>query len=177
MILLGVCIIITLFMYPAWLRMSCRTVLMKLGQMRKSQILHMQWYQYFYQYIMCRLENLHTLSFLVTLRKTTKAIHFVTDKIHAFVSECESLRGMRFLNSAVDGVSCESKWVQVNIRMFMREQCQHVGIIDTNHNIKNNQYHNLVGSCAAIMRGYRFYPGLLQIEGVPHKMCCLEDFA
>ena len=84
--------------------------------------------------------------------------------------------GMRFLNSAVDGILCESKWVQEIIRRFLCGTCQHVGITEPNHNIKNNRYHNLVGSCTAVVGGYLFDTGLLKPAGVSHKMWHPKEF-
>ena len=74
------------------------------------------------------------------------------------------------MKSAMDGVPCESKWVQENIHKFLCEQFQHVGITDTNKNIKNNRYQNLGGSFASFMGGYLFDPRLLNLEGVSHNL-------
>ena len=84
---------------------------------------------------------------------------------------------MRFLKSAVYGVSCESRWVQETIRRFIFGKCQHVGITDPNHKIKNNRYQNLGGSFPSVMVGYLFDPGLLHIAGMSHKLCLPEEFA
>ena len=75
------------------------------------------------------------------------------------------------MKSAVDGVSCESKCIQETIQKFLRGQFQHVGVADKNHNVKNNQYYNLGGSCAAVMEGYLFVPVMFHLLGVTHKMC------
>ena len=77
----------------------------------------------------------------------------------------------------MDGVSCEYKWLQENIHKFLCVQCEHVGITDTNHNVKNNWYHNLLGTCAAVIGGYFFDPGLLHLTGVPNNMWQPENFA
>ena len=61
---------------------------------------------------------------------------FCTDILHDFESECGSLKSLIFLNSAVYGDSYEPKWAQKTIYEFLRGQCQHVGITDTNHNVK-----------------------------------------
>ena len=53
---------------------------------------------------------------------------------------CESLYDMRFLNSAVDGVSCESFMIQESLLNYMYVDVCYVGFIDTNHNVKNNRY-------------------------------------
>ena len=57
------------------------------------------------------------------------------------------------MNSYVYGVSFESKWVMENILKFLLGHCQHVGITDTNPNVKSKWYHNLGYSCAAVMGG------------------------
>ena len=41
-----------------------------------------------------------------------------------------------------------------------------VGLIDTNHNVKNNRYQMIGGSCEEILGGYVYYIGLLQAAGV-----------
>ena len=70
---------------------------------------------------------------------------FCSNALHVCDFSSDSLYGTRFLNSFVDGVSCESKWLQETISRFICGKCQHVGITDQNHNIKNNRYQNLGG--------------------------------
>ena len=71
---------------------------------------------------------------------------------------------------------CDSKWVQDTIYKFLHLQCHNIGLTDTKYNIKNNRWQNLGGSCAAVMVGYLFDPGLFYIAGVYHKLLFLEDF-
>ena len=80
-----------------------------------------------------------------------------------------SLDGMSFLNSAMDWVLCESKWVQETIRRCLCGKCQHFGITDLNHPIKYNQYQNLVGSSPVFVGGYLFDTGQLHLAGLSHK--------
>ena len=84
---------------------------------------------------------------------------------------------MRFLKIAVDGLSCDSNWVKQTIHKFLCGKCQHVGITDPNHNIKNNLYQNLGGSFQAVMGVYLFDPVLLHLACLSHKLWCPEDFS
>ena len=61
---------------------------------------------------------------------------FCSNALHACDFSSDSLYGTRFLNSFVDGVSCDSKWIQETICRFTCGNCQHGGITDPNHNIK-----------------------------------------
>ena len=78
---------------------------------------------------------------------------FDTDILHACEAACKYLKYMIFLNSTMDGVICESKWVQEEICRFLRGKSQHIGLTYTNHNVKNNRYQNIGGYCAAVMGG------------------------
>ena len=91
-------------------------------------------------------------------------------------STSDFLGGMRFLKISVDGVSCDSKWLQDTIRKFFCGKCQHVGITDPNQNIKYNRYHNFRGSCTEFMGGYLFDTGLLHLAGVSHNLWFPEEF-
>ena len=53
----------------------------------------------------------------------------------------------------------------------------YVGLIDTNHNVKNNPYNMIRGSCTAILGGYVYDIGLLQSAGVTRELWRPEDFA
>ena len=44
----------------------------------------------------------------------------------------------------------------------MSEDVFYVGLIDTNHNVKNNCYQMIVGPCVAVLGGYVYDIGLLQ---------------
>ena len=57
---------------------------------------------------------------------------FDTNVLCACDSASDSLHGVIFLNSVVDGVSCESKWVQDTIHRFISGKFQHVGINNLN---------------------------------------------
>ena len=52
-----------------------------------------------------------------------------------------------------------------------------MGILDPNHNIKNNLYQKFRVSHLAVMGGYLFDPGLFYIVGVSHNICRPEEFA
>ena len=41
----------------------------------------------------------------------------------------------------------------------------YVGLIDTNHNVKNNRYHMIGGSCASIIGQYVYGIGLFKAAG------------
>ena len=74
----------------------------------------------------------------------------------------ESLEDMWFLNSAVDGVPCDSVRIRKALMNCMSEDVFYVGLIDTNHNVKNNCYQMIGGPCVAILGGYVYDIGLLQ---------------
>ena len=84
---------------------------------------------------------------------------------------------MRFLNSAVDGVSCESFMIQESLLNYMAGDVCYVGFIDTNHNVKNNRYQMIGGSCTAIIGGYLYDIGLLQAAEVTRELWQPEDFS
>ena len=46
----------------------------------------------------------------------------------------------------------------------------YVVLTDTNHNVKNNYYHMIGGSCAAIIGGYVYAIGILQAAGVTREL-------
>ena len=77
---------------------------------------------------------------------------------------------MRFLNSAVDGLPCESVMIQEALLNYMSVDVCYVGLINTNHNMKNNCYQMIGGSCAAILGGYVYDIGLLQADGVTREL-------
>ena len=52
----------------------------------------------------------------------------------------------------------------------------YVGLIDTNHNVKNNRYQMIGGSCAAILGGYVYDIGILQSYGVTRGLWRPEDY-
>ena len=58
---------------------------------------------------------------------------------------------MRFLNREVDEVSFESVMIQEALLNYMSGDSCYVGLIDTNQNVKNNCYHMIGGSSAAIL--------------------------
>ena len=58
---------------------------------------------------------------------------------------------MIFLNSKVYGLPCESVMIQEALLNYMSGDSCYVGLIDTNQNVKNNCYHMIGGSSAAIL--------------------------
>ena len=84
---------------------------------------------------------------------------------------------MRFLKSTVDGVTFESVMIQEVLLNYMSGDACYVGLIDTNHNVKNNCYQMICGSCTAILGGYVYGIGLLQASGVTRELWQPEDFA
>ena len=46
----------------------------------------------------------------------------------------------------------------------------YVGLVDTNHNVKNNRYQMIGGSFAAIIEGYVYDIGLIQAAGVTREL-------
>ena len=52
----------------------------------------------------------------------------------------------------------------------------YVGLIDTKHNVKNNRYQIIGGSCAAIIGEYVHDIGLLNASGATREFWRPEDF-
>ena len=77
---------------------------------------------------------------------------------------------MWFLNSAVDVVPCDSVMIQEELLNYMPGDICYVGLIDKNHNVKNDRYHMIGGSCAKILGGYVYNKGLLQAAGVTREL-------
>ena len=77
---------------------------------------------------------------------------------------------MRFLNSAVDGVPCGSVIIQEALLNYMSECVCYEGLIDTNHNVKNNRYHMIGGLCAEIIGGYMYGIGIPQAAGLTREL-------
>ena len=74
----------------------------------------------------------------------------------------ESLEYMWLLNRLVFGVPYESVMIQEALMNYMSGYVCYVGLIGTNHNVKNNRYQMIGGSFAAIIGGYMYDIGILQ---------------
>ena len=71
------------------------------------------------------------------------------------------------LNNAVDGVACESKWVQETISIFFHVKSHYLGLSDTKH----FQKEPIPKFCRIQFRSYRGYllgPGIIHISNLPH---------
>ena len=71
----------------------------------------------------------------------------INDESNDFVGSMERVTGVaasesgaRFVNFAVDGVSCESNHVRLTICLFLEGSFNHLGATDVNHNAKSARY-------------------------------------
>ena len=79
---------------------------------------------------------------------------------------------MRFLNSAVDRVSCDSYLVRYNLRQYIKVTIENLGVTDINHNDINSLYQIILVSCTSLMVGYLFDTGVLYIAVFSSELCC-----
>ncbi len=92
----------------------------------------------------------------------------------AAVQCCDTLQkqgtDVVLLNTAVDGVSCESHFCRHQISSFLDRKSNILGLIAPNHNAKNSRYQMFSGSCASVMLGqYVLDPWILKLAGVPQE--------
>ena len=64
-------------------------------------------------------------------QKSNERKLFGTDVLHAFEADFKSLKEIRFLNSAVDEVACDYKWVQEKTCKSLHGKNHHVILTDT----------------------------------------------
>ena len=67
--------------------------------------------------------------------------------------------------------------IQEALMNYMYGDVCYVGLIDTNHNMKNNRYQMIGGLCAEIIGGYVYYIGLIQADGMTRGLWRPENFA
>ena len=66
--------------------------------------------------------------------------------------------------------------IQEALLNYMSVDICYVGFIDTNHNMNNNRYQIIGGSCTEILGGCLYGIGLLQAAGVTRELWRPEDF-
>eukprot|EP00978_Attheya_sp_CCMP212_P002743 scaffold5622_cov70-Attheya_sp.AAC.1 len=79
-----------------------------------------------------------------------KAVSHLESKLkQADVQCCDTLQkqgtDVVLLNTAVDGVSCESHFCRHQISSFLYGKSNILGLVDPNHNAKNSRYQMFVG--------------------------------
>jgi hypothetical protein len=82
-----------------------------------------------------------------------------------------------FTNFAVDGVSAESNDVMTAICKFLDGDQQYLGTVDNKHNVKNDRYQAIGGSCVASVGDYVVDCDLLRQANVPIDLWRVGDFA
>eukprot|EP00978_Attheya_sp_CCMP212_P011276 scaffold27710_cov70-Attheya_sp.AAC.1 len=95
--------------------------------------------------------------------------------VKAAVQCCNTLQkqgtDVVLLNTAVDGVSCESHFCRRQISSFLQGEFNILGLVDPNHNAKNSRYQMFGGSWASVRMGqYVLDPWILKLAGVPQEL-------
>eukprot|EP00957_Ditylum_brightwellii_P090195 6869292-Ditylum_brightwellii.AAC.1 len=62
---------------------------------------------------------------------------------------------LSFINSANDGVSCDSKFVREGLFAFLEGKQDYASVTDTNHNVKNSRYQTTIGGNSVKTIGVR----------------------
>jgi hypothetical protein len=81
------------------------------------------------------------------------------------------------LNSANDGVSCDSAFVRTSTHNFLAGETGWLGITDPNHNNKNFRYQVIGGSSVASIGKYVIDADMLRVAGVPLRRWKIEDLS
>ena len=83
-----------------------------------------------------------------------------------------------FLSTAVDGVSCDSKFVVDVLLRFMKGEISHTAMTDTNHNGKNLRYQALLGGNMVKTIGCVLIDGgMVKAGGVKQEIWRVKDWA
>ncbi len=81
------------------------------------------------------------------------------------------------LNTAVDGLEAESKYVDKENGQCFAGISTSWCIVDCNHNAKSLRYQIIGGSCALNVRVVPIDPGLLQLTDINEKITRVKDYA
>jgi hypothetical protein len=90
---------------------------------------------------------------------------------------CETRQGVELVSVAADGVGCDNKWICSQLMEYLSGNLRHVGLIDTNHNMKNFRYQFLGGSSVVWMGRFILDTELFRISGVATLFWRVKDFA
>jgi hypothetical protein len=93
---------------------------------------------------------------------------------------CEALAESTRINHmscAVDGVSCDSEFVQDGITSFLRGKRQCTTVTDPNHNAKNLRHQLTGGSSVATLGDHPIDADMLRNAGVQMDLIRIADFA
>lgn len=82
-----------------------------------------------------------------------------------------------FTNFAVHAVSAESTDVMVAICQFSDGKTSYVGSVDNKHNVKNDRFQCIGGSCVAWIGNHVIDCDLLQQAGLGKDLWRIRDFA
>ena len=92
--------------------------------------------------------------------------NFTSDSIEAVQVAISSIPHHSFLNFDVDGVSEESIDVMYAICQFLNWKESHTGAVDNKHNVKNDCYQIIGGSCIPTIGNLVLDTDLLRKSGV-----------
>ena len=102
---------------------------------------------------------------------------FTQAALAAGVQVTKTIPNTSFLLFAVDGVSVETVDVMNSICMFLCGSCDCTGAVDNKHNIKNDRYQFIGGSCLPTIGNLVVDADLLRQAEVSADLLRVKDFA
>ena len=102
---------------------------------------------------------------------------FTRDIVSAATSLVTTTPNTSFLSFAVDGVAVETDDVRTTICEFLNGDADHTGIVDNKHNVKNDRYQIVGGSCVPTIGNLLVDADLLRQAGVSPELIRPKDFA
>ena len=83
-----------------------------------------------------------------------------------------------FLSAAVDGVSCDSKFVMDVLLRFLKGELTYTAMTDTNHNGKNLRYQAMLGGNTVKSIGCTLIDGgMVKAAGIIQEIWRVKDWA
>ena len=103
--------------------------------------------------------------------------NFTSDAVGAVQVAISSTRKNLFLNSTVDGVYVESIDVMYDICQLLNGKEYHTGSVDNKHNVNNDSYQIIGGSCIPTIENLFVDTYLLRQSGVSEDLINIKEFA
>lgn len=108
---------------------------------------------------------------------TNEVSSFTSDVVTAVNNVVARTPGTSFLNFCVDGVSAETSDVMTALCQFLDGKVNYTASVDNKHNIKNDRYQIIGGSCLPTIGTLIIDADLLRAVGIPESEYRVKDFA
>lgn len=108
---------------------------------------------------------------------TNEVSSFTSDVVTAINNVVGTTAGTSFLNFCVDGVSAETSDVMTALCQFLDGKVNYTALVDNKHNIKNDRYQIIGGSCLPTIGTLIVDADLLRAVGIPESEYRIKDFA